>query len=129
MKTIERVFEILNKEKVELKAEKVELGVDDYKQYEKNLFKIRKEIEELVSKYASMKKQLIDIRQKTGKLSVQSSKILQEAEAQAKKDFKIAKELGVDVSIISKPFQRVKNDANENEKIAERLVQTLAKIR
>ena len=27
MKTIERVFEVLNKEKVELKAEKVELGV------------------------------------------------------------------------------------------------------
>ena len=27
MKTIERVFEVLNKEKAELKAEKVELGV------------------------------------------------------------------------------------------------------
>ena len=127
MKTIERVFKHLNK--VELKSEKVELGVDDYKQYEKNLFKIRKEIEELVSKYVSMKKQLISIRQKTGRLSVQSSKILQEAEAQAKKDFKIAKDLGADISIISKPFQRVKNDANENEKIAERLVQILAKIK
>ena len=80
--TLEKVFETLNK--VELKSEKVELGVDDYKQYEKNLFKIRKEIEELVSKYVSMKKQLISIRQKTRKLSVQSSKILQEAEAQAK---------------------------------------------
>ena len=59
MKTIETVFKHLNEEKVELKSERVELGVDDYLSYQRNLLTIREQIEQEVKKYASMKKQLL----------------------------------------------------------------------
>ena len=129
MKTIERIFKHLNEEKVELKSERVELGVDDYLSYQRNLLRIREQIEQEVKKYASMKKQLLEIKRATSRLSVQSSKILQDAEAQAKKDLKIARDLGADPSIISKPFQQVKNDVGANEQIAEKLIQRLGNIR
>lgn len=129
MKTIERIFKHLNEEKVELKSERVELGVDDYLSYQRNLLTIREQIEQEVKKYASMKKQLLEIKRATSRLSVQSSKILQDAEAQAKKDLKIARDLGADPSIIYKPFQQVKNDVGANEQIAEKLIQRLGNIR
>ena len=129
MKTIERIFKHLNEEKVELKSERVELGVDDYLSYQRNLLRIREQIEQEVKKYASMKKQLLEIKRATSRLSVQSSKILQDAEAQAKKDLKIARDLGADPSIIYKPFQQVKNDVGANEQIAEKLIQRLGNIR
>lgn len=129
MKTLERIFKHLNEEKVELKSERVELGVDDYLSYQRNLLRIREQIEQEVKKYASMKKQLLEIKRATSRLSVQSSKILQDAEAQAKKDLKIARDLGADPSIISKPFQQVKNDVGANEQIAEKLIQRLGNIR
>lgn len=55
MKTIERVFEILNKEKVELKAEKVELSVAD--DLAKGLKNIKKSYDDLKGLMAQVEKE------------------------------------------------------------------------
>ena len=55
MKTIERVFEILNKEKVELKAEKVELSVVD--DLAKGLKNIKKSYDDLKGLMAQVEKE------------------------------------------------------------------------
>jgi len=115
--------------KQELSTEKVELGIDDYQKYLEEAFSIRKKIEAEVSQYASLSKKLIEIRKNASRLSVQSSQIQKQAEAQANKDVKAARELGVDTAIIMKPFRQVEKDVDGNIAITERLIKRLANIK
>jgi len=125
-KAMAKIVEI---NKQELSTEKVELGIDDYQKYSEEAFSIRKKIEAEVSQYASLSKKLIEIRKNAGRLSVQSSQIQKQAEAQANKDVKAARELGVDPAIIMKPFRQVEKDVDGNIAITERLIKRLANIK
>tara|TARA_R100001015_G_C4629230_1_gene189917 strand:- start:2112 stop:2507 length:396 start_codon:yes stop_codon:yes gene_type:complete len=131
MNTHRAVRQYLAKEenKTELASEKVELGIDDYQRYLKESFAIRKKIESAVSEFVSVKKQLIAIKNNASKLSVESSQIQKEAEAQATKDVKAAKELGINDAVIMKPYKQVVKDTDDNIKIVERIVKQLGGIR
>lgn len=115
--------------KEELSNQKVELGVEDYDRYRKDLFKIDNELRKIVGEYASLKKQMISIRQRVSKESVKASQILKEAESQVKKDIKSANDLGVNPSLVTKPFQETKKEEGEIQRIAERIIQATKSIK
>ena len=115
--------------KTELATQKVELAIDDYRKYAEDAFTTRKKIKEVANEFVSLKKQLIAIRRKAGSLSVESSQIQKKAEAQANKDVKAAKELGVDASMFLKPYRVVVKDTDENIAIVERIIKQLAQIK
>ena len=112
-----------------VKGEKVELAVDDYDKFLKELLSIDKDLRNEVGNYVSLKNKIIAIRRNVSKLSFKASGILKESEKLATQDLKKAKELGVNVNIITKPFQQIKKDVNEIEKKAERVIQETGKIR
>jgi hypothetical protein len=113
----------------ELKSEKVELAVDDYDKFLKELLSINKDLRNEVGNYVSLKNKIIAIRRNVSKLSFKASGILKESEKLATQDLKKAKELGVNANIITKPYQQIKKDVNDIEKKAERVIQETGKIR
>ena len=119
----------INKVLKKLPKDKVELALDDYKKYQENAFTVRKKIEEVVSEFVSKRKELLAIKTKASRLSVESSQIQKKAEEQANKDVKAAKELGVDANMFMKPYRVVVKDTDENIAIVERIIQALAKIK
>tara|TARA_R100000742_G_C4278194_1_gene100743 strand:- start:3086 stop:3463 length:378 start_codon:yes stop_codon:yes gene_type:complete len=119
----------INKVLKKLPKDKVELALDDYKKYQEDAFTVRKKIEEVVSEFVSKRKELLAIKTKASRLSVESSQIQKKAEDQANKDVKAAKELGVDASMFMKPYRVVVKDTDENLAIVERIIQALAKIK
>ena len=125
-KHINKVFSMIQ---TELKSEKVELAVDDYDKFLKELLSIDKDLRNEVGNYVSLKNKIIAIRRNVSKLSFKASGILKESEKLATQDLKKAKELGVNVNIVTKPFQQIKKDVNEIEKKAERVIQETGKIR
>ncbi len=125
-KHINKIFSMIQ---TELKSEKVELAVDDYDKFLKELLSIDKDLRNEVGNYVSLKNKIIAIRRNVSKLSFKASGILKESEKLATQDLKKAKELGVNVNIVTKPFQQIKKDVNEIEKKAERVIQETGKIR
>jgi len=125
-KHINKIFSMIQ---TELKSEKVELGVDDYNKFLKELLTIDKDLRNEVGNYVSLKNKIIAIRKNVSKLSFKASGILKESEKLATQDLKKAKELGVNANIITKPFQQIKKDVNDIEKKAERVIQQTGKIR
>jgi len=117
----------LKSEKVEL--EKVELAVDDYNKFLKELLSIDKDLKNEVGDYVSLKNKIIAIRQNVSKLSFKASGILKETEKLATEDLKKAKELGVNANIVTKPYQQIKKDVNDIEKKAERVIQATKSIK
>ena len=112
-----------------VKGEKVELAVDDYDKFLKELLSIDKDLRNEVGNYVSLKNKIIAIRRNVSKLSFKASGILKESEKLATQDLKKAKELGVNANIITKPYQQIKKDVNDIEKKAERVIQETGKIR
>jgi len=119
MKTIERVFEILNKEKVELKAEKVELGaLNDMK----NIANILKK------NYEKQYSELRDLKNATKQIRTKFVKITQEAAGVPKLYFDTKKkieELGVKMP---KDFVKNYKEAIEFQKKANDIVGELGRI-
>tara|TARA_Y100000401_G_scaffold113886_1_gene115194 strand:+ start:26 stop:406 length:381 start_codon:yes stop_codon:yes gene_type:complete len=113
----------------ELSTEKVELGVDDYDKFRKQALTDFRKIKELAGEYASISKQLLSIRKRASQLSFDSSSIQKEATAQANKDVKAARELGVDPSIVTKPYNDLMKETDENIKMSERIIQQIGKVR
>jgi len=130
-KQINKIFSMiqteLKSEKVEL--EKVELAVDDYNKFLKELLSIDKDLKNEVGDYVSLKNKIIAIRQNVSKLSFKASGILKETEKLATEDLKKAKELGVNANIVTKPYQQIKKDVNDIEKKAERVIQATKSIK
>ena len=125
-KHINKIFSMIQ---TELKSEKVELAVDDYDKFLKELLSIDKDLRNEVGNYVSLKNKIIAIRRNVSKLSFKASGILKESEKLATQDLKKAKELGVNANIITKPYQQIKKDVNDIEKKAERVIQETGKIR
>lgn len=125
-KHINKIFSMIQ---TELKSEKVELAVDDYDKFLKELLSINKDLRNEVGNYVSLKNKIIAIRRNVSKLSFKASGILKESEKLATQDLKKAKELGVNANIITKPYQQIKKDVNDIEKKAERVIQETGKIR
>lgn len=103
MKTIERVFEVLNKEKVELKAEKVELGVvQDFNKVasritsgRKNLNKAAQEFVNELSNFAVLQRKLEDSFLKADDYAEQLEEDISVINKIADDIAKTAKELGI----------------------------------
>ena len=103
MKTIERVFEILNKEKVELKAEKVELGVvQDFNKVasritsnNKTLNKAAQEFVNELSNFAVLQRKLEDSFLKAEDYAEQIQEDIDLINKIADDIAKTAKELGI----------------------------------
>jgi hypothetical protein len=112
-----------------LGKEKVELGINDYKKYEKELFVVNNDLRELVSEFLSMKKQILDVRSKANKMSLKSSAIRKEALKIFNDDSVAAKQLGIDAGVFFKAYREVDKNALENERIAERIIQQTSSIR
>jgi predicted nucleic acid-binding Zn-ribbon protein len=112
-----------------LGKEKVELGINDYKKYEKELFVVNNDLRELVSEFLSMKKQILDVRSKANKMSLKSSAIRKEALKIFNDDSVAAKQLGIDAGVFFKAYREVDKNASENERIAERIIQQTSSIR
>ena len=130
-KELNKIFSMikteLKSEKVEL--EKVELAVDDYNKFLKELLSIDKDLKNEVGDYVSLKNKIIAIRRNVSKLSFKASGILKETEKLATEDLKKAKELGVNANIVTKPYQQIKKDVNDIEKKAERVIQATKSIK
>jgi len=112
-----------------LSENKVELGINDYKKYEKELFVVNNDLRELVSEFVSMKKQILNVRSKANKMSLKSSAIRKEALKIFNDDSSAAKKLGIDAGVFFKAYREVDKNAAENERIAERIIQQTSSIR
>lgn len=122
--TIERIFETLSKEKVELKAEKIELGlVDDVKKAiqkikdnNKNIInevKLTQKAEQNYEKlHTKLKEDLEDVFDKGLKAMDDAFLYVEKQEKNIQEIKKISKELGVDVPVI-KEFEKEKNILNK----------------
>ena len=115
----------LIKEKTELKTEKVEFALKDYENALQDLFAIRRKIEQQEKKFTDVSKIYKSIRSDLGKLSMQSSKILKNAEKQINKDVKMARELGIDPKGIFAEYQNVKNFESKQQEIIEKMIQSI----
>ena len=124
----EEILEALSeliKEKTELKTEKVEFALKDYENALQDLFAIRRKIEQQEKKFTDVSKIYKSIRSDLGKLSMQSSKILKNAEKQINKDVKMARELGIDPKGIFAEYQNVKNFESKQQEIIEKMIQSI----
>jgi len=113
----------------ELSTEKVELAIQDYNKFEQELSKSRSDLTKLESSYEQIKKEILVIRKRAGEISVDVSAVLKQNEAQANKDIKAARDLGVDTKPFNNAYQDVRKIANDIQKSAERVVQQLGKVR
>ncbi len=94
--TIERIFEALSKEKVELKAEKIELSlVDDLESLKKKFDK------EITPVFKEISKEKSKLRDKGAKAEQVLYKVDNEIEQKLKLVEKTAKDLGVNVNEIT----------------------------
>ena len=124
--TTEQILSALNKlvreNKTELKSEKVELAVKDYKPLAVRMEKLNSQINKNVAfQLAAYEKIQKGVKiAKNDSLEVKS--ILEEARSQYKKDIQAAKELGVDDSIFTKTFGLI-------EKLAERSNKDIAELK
>ena len=112
MKTIERVFKVLNKEKVELKAEKVELGlVQDGEQAAKQLLEIANELSGIKKEIARDIKRIEDFDKDGFELFKFLDRTINEIE-------KINKELGINskIPVLSK-MEKAKQAFNKAQMI------------
>ena len=123
-KELNKVFSMikteLKSEKVEL--EKVELAVDDYNKFLKELLSIDKDLKNEVGDYVSLKNKIIAIRRNVSKLSFKASGILKETEKLVTEDLKKAKELGVNL-----PGKALREQAKEWLKDSNKFFNSLKK--
>ena len=113
----------------ELSTEKVELAVQDYNKFEQELSKSRSDLTKLESSYEQIKKEILVIRKRAGDISLDISAVLKQNEAQANKDVKAARDLGVDAKPFFNAFQDVRKIGDNIQKSAERIIQQLGKVR
>jgi hypothetical protein len=123
--TIERIFETLSKEKVELKSQKIELAlVDDLKKRNQELFKNLKKSDGLWRDYqdylTNADKPFSKMIDSYGDLGAS----IQFADGVAKRFIKAAKELGVDVKS-NKDYQNIL----ANTKTANEVIETIASFK
>tara|TARA_R110000823_G_C15676903_1_gene473772 strand:+ start:19 stop:420 length:402 start_codon:yes stop_codon:yes gene_type:complete len=95
-KEINKIYDRLPKQKVELNATKVELGVlDDLKKYSKGLSKYESEGEGLVARGKRLKEELSETQSAIYKWSDLGKSIADDAASDLVKFEKAAKELGI----------------------------------
>ena len=127
MNTEKRVNERIAK--VALKNQEVNLGIDDYKNASKQITKLVDELRMINAKAQKFSAELIEFRKQAGQISVDAEKIFSGAKSLFQEDLKKAKDLGVDTSIIEKPFGSVEYANELIQKQAEKLVQSLKGLR
>jgi len=112
-----------------LSTEKVELAIQDYNKFEQELSKSRSDLTKLESSYEQIKKEILVIRKRAGDISLDISAVLKQNEAQANKDVKAARDLGVDAKPFNNAYQDVRKIGDNIQKSAERIIQQLGKVR
>lgn len=105
--TIERIFDTLSKEKVELKSEKIELGlIDDVKKQYNLIIKLKEKAEDDLAK--------------AKKSAVIADSEIKEFKKDANKAEKIAKELGISSKDMN--LQKLFQDIKEAEKLFDDII-------
>ena len=127
MNTEKRVNERL--QKIALKNQEVNLGIDDYKNASKQITKLYEELRMIDARAQKFSAELIEFRKQAGQISVDAEKILSNAKSQLKEDLQKAKDLGVNTKVIQDPYNSVEYGNELIQKIAEKLVQSLKGLR
>lgn len=109
------------KDRLNLKSEKVELGLDDFKVFAAKIEKLNSNINKNVAfQLAQYEKLQKGVKiAKNDFLEVQS--IVAQAKAQYNKDIKAAKDLGVDTGIFNKTIDLIEKLADRSQKDIQKL--------